>query len=138
MNSTSLRKVQFSLIALTGLTIQALFAEDLQPDTAVKEQAIRVSLKVPSPAWSIRIQKVYRAGDEYVVYSQLARKDDFSAQVIVRISDEIALSGPALPLRHIIIGKTWAWENAENVAFADDEEAASNLLPENANIVFTR
>jgi hypothetical protein len=91
-------------------------------------RSIKVTLKVPDSGWEIAIQEVYRVKDELWVISRVTRRPGMAMQVISQVSDEVQVEAPALPVRHVVLGKTWGWENDEPYRFpAGIREVESSL-----------
>ncbi len=135
MNEIQLRMIWVSILVLIACTLQSLHANDLAPE---EKYVIKISLKAPNPNWTVQIQKVYRAGDDYWVYSHLTHAEGMAPQVIVQLTDKVSVIGPQGPLHHIATGKTWGWGNGEGTAFPDSEKAALKLVPKDAELVFSR
>ena len=87
------------------------------------ENRITVKLSVPDTTWAINIQEVHQVRSElWVVSSVSTNPDTMGAQVISEVQDSIAIAAPDLPIKHFIIGKTWAWENTEPYTFIKDRQ----------------
>ncbi|UCF37052.1 MAG: hypothetical protein JSU96_20020 [Acidobacteriota bacterium] len=81
-------------------------------------QEIKVTLEVPDTAWSVTIQEVRVVGEELWVISKLERPSDLmGAQVISQVTDSVTIKAPRLPVKHLILGKTWNWENDPSLEF---------------------
>jgi hypothetical protein len=86
-----------------------------------KEKKITVTLTVPDTSWNISINEVYKVDSELWVISRVFHKPGMmGAQVISTISDSVTIKASNLPVKNIIIGKTWGWENDEPYAFIRD------------------
>lgn len=82
---------------------------------------ITVKMTVPDAAWTIAIGEVHRVGNELWVIARASRNPDMmGAQVIATVQASLKLAAPNLPAKYFVIGKTWAWENAEPYTFIKD------------------
>jgi hypothetical protein len=87
----------------------------------VEEKDIVVHLTVPDTTWSVSIDEVHQVGDALWVISVLSQNPEvMGAQVISTVQDSLTLPVPDLPVKHFIMGKTWAWENEEPYTFIDN------------------
>jgi hypothetical protein len=84
---------------------------------------VRISLKVPDPAWSISVTSVREIDNQLWVLAALARRDVMAAQVISTVTTEVAVNPEGRKLRVFILGKTWAWPNEEAYEFLPSVEA---------------
>lgn len=85
------------------------------------ERMIQVQLMVPDAAWTIAIEEVRQVNDEIWVLSKLTRAQGMmGAQVISQKKAELKLETPDLPVKHLILGKTWKWTNREPYTFLKD------------------
>ena len=92
----------------------------------VKE--ITVKLTVPDGGWSISIQKVYRVEDELWALSRVSRREGMAIQVISKVSDSVSVKTEDLPVKHIVLGKTWRWKKEEPYTFVSDFEEVDEAL----------
>lgn len=89
--------------------------------SCAKEKEITVNLTVPDTTWQIAIDDVYIVGNELWVISSVSQNPDImGAQVISIVQASVKIAVPDLPVKHFIIGKTWAWENTEPYTFITD------------------
>ena len=106
----------------------ACISTPVNPSETVVDRNIEVRLKVPDMGWRIRIEEIHRMGGELWVISSLHRHPGMAAQAITTISDNIRMRLPDGPVQHVIVGKTWKWENREPYMFINDwEEIRSRL-----------
>ena len=85
------------------------------------EKEITVKLTVPDTAWTVAIEEVYNVESELWVISAVSQNPDvMGAQVISTVQASVKMAAPDLPVKHFIIGKTWAWENTEPYTFITD------------------
>lgn len=101
------------------------------------QRLITVELTVPDPAWQVQIERVFRNQDRLHVVSRVQRAADvMAAQVISRVSDQVRISAPDLPVEHYILGKTWNWAE-EDHHFIDDERQLEERL-QGKKLIFDR
>lgn len=99
----------------------------VSPERADRD--ISVSLTVPDTGWRIVIQEIYQTDGELAVISRLSRRDGMAAQMITTASDTVRVIAPELPVKHYILGKTWAWQNAEPAIFLKSmDELGADVL----------
>ena len=90
---------------------------------AAKEKEIAVKLTVPDTSWSIAISEVYQVKNELWVISTLSQaKGMMGLMVISTLKASVKVTGPNLPIKHFIIGKTWNWKNKEPYTFIKDRK----------------
>lgn len=75
------------------------------PDEGETERTVDVEVEVPSAAYDLRIQRVYLLNDRYLVVSRLESPATPTRDEITRVTDHVVITGPELPVKHIIIGK---------------------------------
>ena len=86
-----------------------------------EEKEITVKLTVPDLAWTVTINEVHEVGSELWVISTVWQNPDvMGAQRISVAQASLKLAIPDLPMKNFIIGKAWAWENAEPYIFIKD------------------
>ncbi len=84
------------------------------------EQVISITLAVPSPAWSLKIDEAWVVGQELWVIASLHKDTDgMAAQVISSAKASVTLKDlPKLPATYYVLGKTFDWEKTgPNVQF---------------------
>lgn len=85
------------------------------------EKEITVKLTVPDATWKIAIDEVHHVGNEVWVISTVSREPGMmGAQVISIVQASLKLAVPDLPVKHFVMGKTWAWKNKEPYTFIRD------------------
>lgn len=95
----------------------------------VDEPHLTVSLQVPDTTWSIQIRGVFELEEEIWVVAELFQKPNaMGAMMITTVTDSIPLTLPDLPQKTFVIGKTWKWENEEEVSFVEGWNALSPKL----------
>lgn len=98
-----------------------------------EQQTISVSLKVPSTAWTVQIEEIYQANEELWIISRL-RSSGFGGQTITEVSDEVTVEVPDLPEKHIVLGKTWNWENEEEYQFSEEQPEIEDPLQDGTRL----
>jgi len=99
-----------------------------------KTKDISVAVTVPDLGWRIRIQEIYQVGEELWVISVLSRIPGVAAQMVTTVSDTVSATVPVLPVKHVVLGKTWGWRNKEDYVFVtnireiDEHLKAGKLL----------
>ena len=86
----------------------------------VPEKVVSFYLKVPTPAWSLKIDEVWVVGQQIWAIATLSEKTDGpAAQVISTAKASVTLKDiPNLPITYYVLGKTFNWEQAgPNVKF---------------------
>ena len=81
-----------------------------------------VRLKVPDGGWKIQIVKVYQTRTHLLAVSELKRKGELAIQVISEVKDSVKVRASELPVKHIVLGKTWNWEYKEPFTFVSGEK----------------
>ena len=83
--------------------------------------SITVELTVPDSAWAITVEEVHKVNNGIWVISRVSRDPDMmAAQVISTVRDTVEINAAELPLKHLVIGKTWGWKNEEPYTFIND------------------
>ncbi len=104
-------------------------------DTKNCERYVSLTLKVPDTTWSGRIEKVLGVGDELWVFSHLSQMEgQFCLAVISEVKDEVLVCQDDKTIKHFVTGKTWGWENEEELNFVD----AHPDMPADAEILYTK
>ena len=89
---------------------------------AEEKRTITVSLLSPSSGWSISIDEVYKVDKELWVIASLSNHPGPGLQVITTVKDSIEITAEDLLLKHFVLGKTWNWENKEDMTFIKDRK----------------
>ncbi len=106
------------------------------PDST--RQAIRVRLDTPDSSWQIRIEKIYRSGENLLVFSRLSQTELPAAQAITTVADTVEIAPePDLPVRHYILGKSWNWGDTGNYTFIDSMDTFGSALLD-AELIYSR
>lgn len=101
------------------------------PDKTSQNNTLSVRLDAPHPGWQIKIEKIYRSGENLIVISRLEQMSQNVAQIITAVADSVELPIELeLPVRHYIIGKTWNWGDTGNYTFIDSMDAFGTALDE--------
>ena len=95
---------------------------------AEEKRTITVSLLSPSSGWSISIDEVYKVDKELWVIASLSNHPGPGLQVITTVQDSIEITAEDLPLKHFVLGKTWNWENKEDMTFIKDRKDIADDL----------
>lgn len=92
---------------------------------------LEIRLNAPSPAWSIRIEKVYHCDNGlWVVASLKLRRGVLAPQVISTLVDSVEISAaPELSVKYAVIGKTWQWSDNDEYFYPADDDELQKLLP---------
>jgi hypothetical protein len=86
----------------------------------MKVREITVSLQAPDTSWSLHIRGMFQVKEELWVVAELAKEPDImAAMMITTVSDTVSLKLPDLPVNVFVIGKTWNWDNDEEITFID-------------------
>ena len=100
------------------------------------DRSIELSVTVRDPAWTIRIERVYRLDDRLIVLSRLSRDPELmAAQVISTARDRLTAALPADRVEHWILGRGWNWAE-EDHRFVTDQEIKQELA--GAELLYSR
>jgi hypothetical protein len=98
-------------------------------DPALTERDITVSLQAPDTSWSLEIRSIVQVEDELRVVAELSQqRGRMAAMMITTVSDTVSLPLPEFPVSVYVIGKTWNWENEEDVTFVEGWTELDPLL----------
>lgn len=88
---------------------------------AEKEEGdVTVSLQAPDTTWSLQIRGVFLMDQEIRVVAELSQeRGGMGAMMITTVSDTVSLDLPDFPVSVYVIGKTWKWENEEDITFVE-------------------
>lgn len=106
-----------SLLSVATLftTTSALVADDK------KEHKLAVSFSTPSPAYKASIASVREVGKELWVRVDVITPNGEALAVIGKAKAEATITGPALPVKYFVFGKSWTWKNKEkDIVFLQD------------------
>lgn len=116
----------------------ALFCVFLPVVAAAEEARATVSLTVPDTAWVLLIRSVHQVKEEVWVLAAVERDPEMmGAMMITTLETPISADLPQLPVRIFVVGKTWIWENEEEVTFLPSEEAFLSKLVKATRIELT-
>jgi hypothetical protein len=91
--------------------------------SSIKSMDITVTLKVPDPSWSVKIEEVRQVGQEVWVVASLHKDSEgFAIAMITTVTDTIIVKAPPLPIKYFIIGKAWNWDNKEPYTFLKSKD----------------
>ena len=98
-----------TLLVCVGVAVAASvgLAEDK------KEHKLSVAFSTPNPTWKANITAVREVGKELWVRVDAASAGGIAPAVIGKAKAEAAVSGPDLPVKYVVFGKTWGWKNME-------------------------
>lgn len=87
-----------------------------------------VSIDVPSPAWTIRISKIYKKANQLLVVCEAQKKEGLAAAVISKAetSANIPTKLQKLPREVYVTGQTWNYSKGYKAV--TDEELAKLLI----------
>ena len=100
-----------------------------------RESTVSVQLTVPDGGWKIHIDQVYQTPTHLLAVSMLERSPGPAIQVISQAKESVKVKAPKLPVRHLIMGKTWNWPNKEPFTFLSDPKELSKSIA-GAKLVF--
>jgi hypothetical protein len=89
-----------------------LLALGLRAEQAPAHTDLTVAIDAPTPAFTLRIVRVDRKGDEVAVLAEVQRiPADMVMQVITPLSARARIEGTAPRVRKYLLGQTWNWDN---------------------------
>ncbi len=113
-----------------------LFAFGLRAETPVLHSDITVALDAPTPAFTLRIVRIDRKGDDVAVLAAVQPLPaDMVMQVITPLSATARIEGAPTNVTRYLMGKTWNWEN-EGIADVKDEAAYAALVGDHVPAAF--
>jgi len=89
---------------------------------------ISIELTVPDAGWEVQINEIYEVENELWVVAKLSRKADFAAQVISKIKDSAEIHYSEMAVKYFVIGKTWEWENKEEIQFIKSKSDIEDFI----------
>lgn len=100
---------------------------------------IQIEMNVPDSTWGLQIKEVYQVGEELWAISELKRAPSgmIGLTVITKLKANVRVKADEeTPVKHFVQGKTWGWENEEDITFIesldeikDDLENGERLYP---------
>lgn len=76
-----------------------------------------LTLTTPTAGWSLQTTAAYRVSQEIWVIHQLTPPEGMAAQVISEATTSVKIAAEPHPLRHFVLGKTWAWKSNPELTF---------------------
>jgi len=125
---------------LTEVAAGSLSTPATAEPSPAETMPITVRLDAPDAGWRIYIERIIANKEHLVVLSTLERDPDVMAsQVISTVSDSAQIDGSYAdrPIKHYVVGKTWAWGDTGEYTFVESPEVISEALL-NAKILFER
>jgi len=101
-------------------------------DEAAAPQQVSLTIDAPDASWSLHIVEAHDVYGELWVLSRLQQRPGPAAQVVTPVSDTRTVEGEVGKVRHFVVGKTWDWENRNDVTFVDSAAAFHRRLPSEA------
>lgn len=108
-------------------TVEVPYIDVNVPDADRLEQTISPEIEVPSGGYALDIEDVYAVNNELWVVSRLEETDPNAPPTRVRISDQIVLNAPDMPVRHFVIGDRPEGTFNEQYTFIENRE---QILPQ--------
>lgn len=91
------------------------------PERAQRVEWATLSFPTPTPAWTLTPVAAYRVANEHWCIHQLTPPDGMVMQMISEVSGTISIADPnstgETPVRHYVLGKTWAWGDDSEITF---------------------
>lgn len=109
-----------------GLPVLTLSAADRPAPKKVPnvERTLAIEFKAPDGGWTAEVEEVWRVQDELVLVVRTHRpKGILAAKMVSTVTAEIKERFPAeLPVRGLVLGRTWLWEHKDpGVTFVTEE-----------------
>lgn len=114
------------LALLIGLPAWTLSAADRPAPKKVPtvERTLAIEFKAPDGGWAAEVEEVWRVHDELVLVVRTKRPPGvLAAKMVSTVTAEVKDRFPAeLPVRGLVLGRTWNWEHKDpGVAFVTEE-----------------
>jgi hypothetical protein len=107
-----------SLLALVCVALSCTIAADSEP---AKKHKLSVEFSTPSSAEKATISEAREVGKEIWVRVDVVGGGVIGLAVISQAKATAEISGPDLPIKYVVFGKTWGWKNEEKgVVFLKD------------------
>jgi len=102
----------------------AFYATDYPVLAQNSWKKIKVSLMVPHPGYSVKIESVHILADKTLVLASIKSPDPARAypMVITTVSDTVRVPRIVGDIEIFVIGKTWKWKNEEKLEFIENRE----------------
>ncbi len=133
-------KIQ-SLISLFLSTLLFFTQMPLSADAHMnnnQQRCIFIEMNVPDTTWGLKIEAVYQVGEELWTLSELKRAPSgmIGLTMITQLKDKVSVNASAeAPVKHFVLGKTWGWENEEDITFIESLDELKDHL-ENAERLY--
>jgi hypothetical protein len=89
---------------------------------------VTIKLQVPDGGWRVQITQVHQTKTGLMAVSELSRVPGMAIQMISTVQDSVEVQTPVLPVKHLVLGKTWGWENQEPHTFLKDKGQLAKQL----------
>jgi len=108
-----------SWLARRGLPLAAALAAAVVVAGAARADGLgyhtrplRVTVPTPNPCWRVGITSVHRSEERLLVVAELEPPPEGAvcAQVVSTATDEVEVQAPPLPVRYVVLGRTWGWQ----------------------------
>lgn len=109
-------------------TVEVPYIDVDLPGADRKERTITTEVEVPSGGYDIEVEGVYALKNELWVVSRLQEENPNAPRARVRISDNIVINAPDIPVRHYIIGKRPKGNFNEKYTFIDSRQQIASQL----------
>lgn len=92
----------------------------------VSTRTVSVEFKAPDGGWVGEVEEVWRVNEELVLVVRAKRPPGvLAARMISTVTAEVTDKFPELPVRGLVLGRTWKLENDNpRVEFVDEESDA--------------
>lgn len=74
------------------------------PGSARTERTVTAEIEVPSGGYDLNIQEIYSIDGQIWVISSLTEEDNDSPAITMRVSDQVVLNAPDVPVQHYVVG----------------------------------
>lgn len=103
------------------ICVGAAFAASAGIAEDQKVHKLSVSFSTPNPSWKASITAVREVGKELWVRVDATSAGGIALDGLGKTKAEATVSGPDLPVKYVVSGKTWGWKNNEKgVVFLHD------------------
>ncbi|KST69977.1 hypothetical protein [Mastigocoleus testarum] len=109
-------------------TVEVPYIDVDLPGANRKERTITTEVEVPSGGYDLEVQSVYALNNELWVISQLREENPNAPRATVRVSDNIVINAPDIPVRHYIIGERPKGNFNEQYTFINDRQQIASQL----------
>ena len=121
-------RLLLTLTAVAALAATAAAADDKKPadpakkDEKMKKHDLKVSFMVPGGAYKATITEVRQVGKELWARVEV-KSEGFGTDAITNTTATASFDGPDLPVKYVVFGKSWGWENEEKgITFVTDKD----------------